>query len=82
MGVCEIILSTLVIVAIAINKELHNIQYFFIANLMICDIISSFTMNFIIVLLQKNINILTKEIIFCNVQEQSFLIVLINNKYL
>ena len=48
MGICEIILSTLVIVAITINKELHNIQYFFIANLMICDIISSFTVNFMV----------------------------------
>ena len=41
-----IILSTLVIVAMAI--ELDNVQFFFIANLMICDIISSLTVNFMV----------------------------------
>ena len=36
---------TMLAAVVAINKELHNVQFFFIANLMICDIISSFTMN-------------------------------------
>ena len=48
MGICEVILSTLVLAAIRINKALHKIQYFFIANLMICDIASSFTVNFVV----------------------------------
>ena len=48
MGICELILATLVLVAIITNKVLHKTQYFFIANLMICDIISSFTVNFMV----------------------------------
>lgn len=48
MGIFEVILSTLVLVAIIINKKLHGIQYFFIANLMICDIASTFTVNFVV----------------------------------
>ena len=45
-------ISELTVITIAINKELHNAQ-FFIGNLMICDITSSCTMNFMVVLLQK-----------------------------
>ena len=48
MGICEVILSTLVLAAIGINKTLHKVQCFFIANLMICDIASSFTLNFVV----------------------------------
>ena len=32
MGIGEVIFATLVLVAIIINKSLHKIQYFFIAN--------------------------------------------------
>ena len=53
-----LLISELTVITIAINKELHNVQ-FFIANLMICDITSSCTMNFMVVLLQKNRNFLT-----------------------
>ena len=48
MGIGEVILATLVLAAIIINKNLHKIQFFFIANLMICDLVSSFTLNFMV----------------------------------
>jgi len=48
MGIAEILFATLVIVAIAKSRELHRMQYFFIANLMICDIGSSFSVNFVV----------------------------------
>ena len=48
MGIGEVIFATLVLVAIIKNKSLHKIQYFFIANLMICDLVSSFTVNFMV----------------------------------
>ena len=48
MGIGEVIFATLVLVAIIINKSLHKIQYFFIANLIICDLLSSFTINFMV----------------------------------
>ena len=46
MGIGEVIFATLVLAAIIMNKNLHKIQYFLIANLMICDIVCSFTVNF------------------------------------
>ena len=48
MGIGEVIFATLVLVAIIKNKILHKTQYFFIANLMICDLVSSFTVNFMV----------------------------------
>lgn len=48
MGIGEVILATLVLVAIIINKNLHRIQFFLIANLMICDLVSSVTVNFMV----------------------------------
>jgi len=48
MGICEVPFATLVIAAIIINKSLHKVQFFFLANLMICDILSSFTVNFMV----------------------------------
>lgn len=48
MGIGEVLFATLLLMAIIINKSLHRTQYFFIANLMICDLISSFTVNFMV----------------------------------
>ena len=46
MGIGEVIFATLVLVAIIINKSLHKTKYFFITNLIFCDLVSSFTVNF------------------------------------
>ncbi|XP_065887802.1 muscarinic acetylcholine receptor M3-like [Dysidea avara] len=48
MGIAEILFAALVIVAIVKARELRRMQYFFIANLMICDIGSSITVNFLV----------------------------------
>ena len=48
LGIGEVILATLVLTAIIINKTLHSIQFVFIANLMISDLVSSFTVNFMV----------------------------------
>ena len=48
MGIGEVIFATLVLAAIIINKNLHKMQFFLIANLMICDLLSSFTVNFMV----------------------------------
>jgi len=48
MGIAEILFATLVIIAILKARELRRMQYFFIDNLMICDIGSSITVNFVV----------------------------------
>lgn len=48
LGISEVILCSLVLIAIIINKSLHDVQHFLIANLMVCDLVSSFTVNFVV----------------------------------
>ena len=48
LGIVEVILASLVLSAIIMYKSLHNLQFFLIANLMICDLASTFTVNFVV----------------------------------
>jgi len=48
MGIVEILFAALVIIGILKARELRRMQYFFIGNLMTCDIGSSITVNFVV----------------------------------